>query len=763
MRSAGRKSSAKGSFVVAAAAFIFACAIAGALCFQYYSQLQATLQAESSGYLREVSARISSNIDRIISDNYSFLRTLSSGIIASSADSFPKVQALVDEQRDYWDFQDIILIDQNCRAYNADGSVMKLDNDPDFLDAVLANQAAISSAQMINNEERIMISTPLGDCSVDGIPMIAMAASYDPATFDQTLSMSAFGGNSFSCIFEVDGTTVVRSSSEAAFEMGYNILTTIDDSDETAGNVAEDVKATIAKGEVGETRFTRDDIRYYAVYTPVAPENWYLMTFVPANSVNAKSDLLLNTTLLICGGITTVFAALVAFLLFVSTRNRHRLENVAYVDRVTGGHTITRFYELARESLETAKDRRFALVYTNLEKFKVLNEQFGRRACDELLVAFCKILERGLREGEILGRLSADNFCILIEYTDEAEMRKRLIEWFEYAEIYIAENNPIWSFPTAEFGIYVMDDNEIPFPQMIDRAKLALKESPQAVGNRVRYAVYDDEVRRLLFREKQLEDLMEQAIPNKEFKVYLQPKYKLPEREIGGAEALTRWVSESEGMIFPDEFIPLFEKNGFIVTLDLYVFDEVCGILRSWLDSEKPVMKVSVNCSRAHLRDLNFIDRYRKIAQKHGVPEHLIEIELTESIVMEDAERLIGVIDAIHEAGFECSIDDFGSGYSSLNMIQSIPADSLKLDKIFFRDRSKDPERTKSVVGSIVSMAKALSMDTIAEGVEHWDQVDMLEDIGCDYIQGYVFARPMPVDEFEELAFGEGRADEDNS
>ncbi|MEG0323992.1 MAG: EAL domain-containing protein, partial [Raoultibacter sp.] len=273
----------------------------------------------------------------------------------------------------------------------------------------------------------------------------------------------------------------------------------------------------------------------------------------------------------------------------------------------------------------------------------------------------------------------------------------------------------------------------------------------QAVGNRVRYAVYDDEVRRLLFREKQLEDMMEQAIPNKEFQVYLQPQYKLPERTIDGAEALARWVSESEGMIFPEEFIPLFEKNGFIITLDLFVFEEVCRILQSWLDGGKPVMKVSVNCSRAHLRDRNFIDQYRQIAQKYEVPEHLINIELTESIVMEDSEFLIGVIEAIHEAGFECSIDDFGSGYSSLNMIQAIPADSLKLDKIFFRDKSKDPERTKSVVRSIVSMAKALSMDTIAEGVERWDQVEMLEDIGCDYVQGYVFACPMPVNEFEEL------------
>ncbi|MEG0375137.1 MAG: diguanylate cyclase, partial [Raoultibacter sp.] len=477
MGTAGQKSSARRSFAIAVATFVLACAIAGALCFQYYNQLQATIQVESSSYLREVSARIGSNINRIIADNYSFLKTLSTGLIASKADSFPVVQALVDEQREYWDFQDIILIDQDGRAYNTDGSVIRLDHDPDFLEEVLGNHATISSAQTINNEERIMISMPLSGYSVDGISMIALAASYDLATFDQTLSMSAFGGNAFSCIFEVDGTTVVRSASEASFEIGHNVLTTISDSDEAVGGGVEDIKAAIAQNEVGEIRFTNKGIRYYAVYTPVAPKNWYLITFVPANSVNAKSDLLLNSTLLICGVITTVFAALVSFILFISARNRHRLERAAYVDEVTGGNTMARFYELARDSLDEAKGRRFALVYTNLEKFKVLNEQFGRRVCDELLVAFSKIIECGLREGEILGRLSADNFCLLIEYIDEVEMRERLIEWFEYAEDYIIVESPVWSLPTAEFGIYVIDDVEISFPQMIDRAKLALKES----------------------------------------------------------------------------------------------------------------------------------------------------------------------------------------------------------------------------------------------------------------------------------------------
>lgn len=212
-------------------------------------------------------------------------------------------------------------------------------------------------------------------------------------------------------------------------------------------------------------------------------------------------------------------------------------------------------------------------------------------------------------------------------------------------------------------------------------------------------------------------------------------------------------------MIWPDEFIPLFEKNGFIVQVDIYVFEEVCRVLRKWMDAGKTPPKVSVNCSRVHLQDPRFLNPYRRIAEEYNIPPGLLEIELTESVVVHDSDRLLAIIDEIHEAGFSCSMDDFGSGYSSLNMIQDIPVDTLKLDRIFFHDITRDPKRMESVVDSIVRMARALSIETVAEGVEISSQVEMLRRIGCDLIQGFVFAKPMPIDAFEELAFSEEKGE----
>lgn len=740
----------RGVFII----FIVVCIVTGGFCFQYYNRLQKTIRDESSGYLMEISRRIGSNIDRIIDDNYAVLNTLGSVIRTSQAESFTDIRRIVDTQKNYWNYQEVLFIDENGNAYNSYGKSVSLNNDTYFINAVINKKQGISATQMIDNQECIMVTIPVDDMVIDEKKMVALATSYSPAFFDKILSMTAFNGEAFSCIVSNAGTILVRSTAPDSIKSGYNVLTTIGESKLDEGVSIEKVKQDISDNYSGEIGFTLNGVRNYMVYMPISPENWYLFTFVPASAVNEKSDMLLKITLLIGGLITMAFAGLITFVLYISYRNKRKLEQLAYVDEVTGGNTIQKFYQDAEEALRMPDAPAYALVFTNFEKFKVLNEQFGRRACDTILREFYKIISSKLHGNECLGRQSADNFCILIEYEDEAELLKRFVAWYAGGEEYILRSKPIWLLPVVEFGVFVIGKDSIPFTQMIDRAKLALRESPHNINNRVRYAFYDDEVRRSLFREKHLEDMMEEALKHNEFQVYLQPQVNVADERIIGAEALTRWVSPYEGTIFPDEFIPQFEKNGFIVQLDLWVFEQVCSLLRRWIDHGLEPVKISVNCSRVHLKNPDFLNEYKRIAQQYLVPEQFIEIELTESVVMEDSERLTRVIHDIHSMGFRCSMDDFGSGYSSLNLIRSIPVDTLKLDKIFFRETDKDSSRTESVVGSIVSMAKALSMVTVAEGVEYLEQVEMLRKIGCDYIQGYVFAKPMPIADFERLVFG---------
>ncbi|MEG2687398.1 MAG: EAL domain-containing protein, partial [Christensenellaceae bacterium] len=349
-------------------------------------------------------------------------------------------------------------------------------------------------------------------------------------------------------------------------------------------------------------------------------------------------------------------------------------------------------------------------------------------------------------------RISSDNFAVLSRYENKEMLEERICSIFDQmmtSQTFSAAKPYELVFSC---GIYVIDDPTLPLNLINDRANIArltIKNNHAAS-----FAFYDHAMNKQLLEEKAITDRMQFALDNHEFIVYLQPKFDLKTTKVVGAEALVRWNHPEKGLISPMSFIPLFEKNGFVTQIDLFVFEEVCRILKDWAQKGLPLMKISVNCSRIHLKTPNFLEEYRRIAAKYNIPLNMLEIELTESAVFEDVETLSNIIHEIHSIGFGCSMDDFGSGYSSLNQIRKISVDTLKLDRIFFQPDTVDFERTESVVGSIISMAKALHMCTVAEGIEERKQVDMLKNLKCDYIQGFYFAKPMPVVDFEKIAFG---------
>lgn len=737
------------------AGFIALCLVVFLFGFQYYKSLYVTIRGESQSYLQEVSRRISENLEKTIDDNFAALYILGATLEKANSASGDKVLSLLEQQKKFWNFENLLLVDQTGTAYDitAKDSVFFAFEDSVRIQLLNKNKA-LTNTQMVNNKEYFIFSVPLNNVTIDGKGIIALAACYDPSALDQVLSMSSFNDQAYSQIVTKSGTVVTRATAPQALKSGYNIFSTLKQAELEDGSTLNQLQNEIRDDVVNQISFTLDGVRRYMVYTPIAyPEEWSLLTFVPSQVVNQKSEMLLQSTLIICGLIAAAFSLLVVALFSLFSANRRKLERIAYVDDITGGNTLQRFYQLAKKALEENPEKQFALLYSNIENFKVLNVQLGRKSCDVLLQHFDAFISSKLEEGECLGRHSADNFCILFHYTDMHALITRMADWETQAEVYLQQAGNSSGMPTTQFGIYIVENTTLSLPEMIDRAKMALKEALQPVVKKLSYAFYDDLVRRQLFREKQLSDMMEDALINREFQIYLQPKVRLPEEVIGGAEALVRWISASEGMIFPDEFIPLFERNGFIVRLDLYVFEEACRTMRSWIDQKVTPLKISVNCSRVHFKNPFFLTPYLRVADQYQIDHSLIEIELTESVVFENMGQLTSIIHEIHSAGFGCSMDDFGSGYSSLNLIQSIPVDTLKIDKIFFKRSPDEATRTETVVKSIVQMAQSLSLITVAEGVEYREQVEMLKRVGCDYVQGYVFAKPMAVSDFEQMAF----------
>ena len=448
-------------------------------------------------------------------------------------------------------------------------------------------------------------------------------------------------------------------------------------------------------------------------------------------------------------GILTLVIALILLSLVVKYVQFYGKQGL---DDVTGGKNKKEFERVCSRLLKGEGE--FVVVYANIDRFKLINDAYGDDEGDVVLKKIHQIIdEEMLSWDEASGRIMADNFGMLMRFLSMNKLEHRLARINEQLSS-LKDKDGVEYGIKLYFGIYQVVDKNESVSAMLEKANLALKRVTHSMQHLVHMGVYDEKDKKQLGREKELEMKMERALRNGEFIPYLQPKYELENETIGGAEALVRWMDPVEGMIVPNEFIPLFEKNGFIVELDLYMFEQVCRLVEKWNKNGYRIIPISVNMSRGHFSVPGFFERYMQILSRYDVPDRSIEIELTESLFYNEMSMLKELIDKIHEAGMLCSIDDFGSGYSSLNMLKEVEVDALKLDRVFFKE-TEDNKRSKSVINSVIHLAQDLELRTISEGVEVRSQVDYLKEAECDYIQGYIFARPMPVSDFEKIAFAQ--------
>ena len=267
---------------------------------------------------------------------------------------------------------------------------------------------------------------------------------------------------------------------------------------------------------------------------------------------------------------------------------------------------------------------------------------------------------------------------------------------------------------------------------------------------------YDDDMRENMVSEQVIVNNMNGSLERDEFIVYLQPKYNLNTEKVVGAEALVRWIHPQLGFVSPAKFVPIFEQNGFIYQLDKYVWEKTCQMLREDIDAGRPVMPVSINVSRVDFYSPNLVQVFEDLTAKYNLDPRLLELELTESAYVDNPQQIIEITSQLQAKGFVILMDDFGSGYSSLNMLKDLPVDILKIDLRFLSDsQGVENGRADNILNSVVRMAKRLDVPVIAEGVETQKQVDFLRTIGCEYAQGYFFAEPVPLDEYRNLIQGD--------
>ena len=422
-----------------------------------------------------------------------------------------------------------------------------------------------------------------------------------------------------------------------------------------------------------------------------------------------------------------------------------QLRYLAEFDELTGIYNKNKFYKSTREMLLANPGADFVLIRFDVDRFQLINSFFGTQEGDRLLKYIAKMLSGYVsdKQPSAYGRIEADVFCLCFPSSYIADIETSMSKIRDLVASYNLNYDIV---PSC--GIYYITDRGMPIEIMYDRATLAAK---RCKGNYVNfYAVYDGSMSAQIVREQEITNEMSSALATGQFQIYLQPKYHIASNRPVGAEALVRWFHPQKGLIPPGDFVPVFERNGFIPKLDYYVWEEVCRLLRKWADEGRELYPISVNISRVDLYNPRLAEMVIELTEKYDLPSELLNLELTESAYTDNPVAMSETMAKLQSKGFTIMMDDFGSGYSSLNILKDISVDVLKIDMRFL-SKTKIPGRGENIIASVVRMAKWLHIPVIAEGVETKDQVEFLRSIGCEYVQGFYFAKPMPVEAYADL------------
>lgn len=424
--------------------------------------------------------------------------------------------------------------------------------------------------------------------------------------------------------------------------------------------------------------------------------------------------------------------------------NSELLQSVA-VDDLTGLPTKQQHKMEATQILKESKGK-FAYVSCDIIDFKFFNENYGYAYGNIALKNIASVLLKEMKKNELISRTTGDHFCMMLGYTTEEALRERILKMLDKVSDFPTDDKGGRHKAVFRCGVYpIRKEDDINVVR--SRANMARKKIAKCLTTTINLYSEDDLAKEL--ERKELEEELRFAVENKELVVYFQPKFDIASEKVIGAEALVRWNHPKRGMLPPGLFIPMCEENGFICTVDFYMMEEVCAKMKQWKEAGKQLIKVSVNFSRLHLSNKDFVDKLVEVVRKYDLEPENLEIELTETVAYEEMNNLLDVMRQIKEAGFGLSMDDFGSGYSSLNLLREMPVDVLKLDKGFLDDcGGNESTREKRIISHVISMAKDLEISVLAEGVETMQQKEFLRESNCDMIQGYYYAKPMPTDKF---------------
>lgn len=694
--------------------------------FLFYSQMNLLLQEQSSFYLQEITTKSAERLKEKVDGDLRMLEGIAlflGGLDQLDVDHWLSV---MQDNPLFAEFQryGFMLADGRMYTQEIDG----LDfSDRQYFKDVMQGKTTISEVFIDNLYQKptLAYGVPIRQ---KGTIVGALGVGLVVQEYESYLHLPSFAGEGTMHLLDKNGSIILKLGN-ASIPKRLSLDTLRDE---------------FLSGESGIVRLDdKADPRLLA-YAPVGVQQWMLLVEIPNKfllETQRKTKLYALLMALLYGALMLFFPY---YILFKRRNYELSLLKLAYFDEMTGIANYTLFEESATHLVHDKDPTKYACIVLNIRRFKLINDLFGYSYGDTLLKQVAAMLPTFCKEDELYGRKDGDRFLLLL--------KEGLVE--ERVRKILATLNTIALPDTAQFslefvaGIYHLEETNIPIPICMDRATLALDHLKDDHG--AHYMVYNEAIRDKLLDESELVKGFQQALAEKQFFVVLQPKFNMFTAKIVGCEALIRWNHPVRGLLAPIQFIPVFEEHNLITELDMFVLREVCEKLIQWQGQGLEVLPVSVNQSRAHLDNPTYVSDLIHEVDQYGLDHSLLEFEMTESIFLSNLTHLKAVVSELRKAGFCISIDDFGSGYSSLNMLKNISVDFLKLDREFLME-AEDDIRSQKVIRSAIQMAHDLGMLVIAEGVETKAQAEMLMGMECTIAQGYYYERPISMEAFERL------------
>ncbi len=704
------------------------------------ANLYAAIEDKTQHYVKDVSFQLANDIDAILSNSVKALNLLGDFMAGGqeSPDTWTFSSALMERARSFG-FSKLVVIFPDGKSRYSGASIEGVAEMEGIQNSFAGENGVSFLAQ-----QGILYSIPV--CQNNQIVGV-LGGVRDKAGMQKLIHPYVFDGLGLTCILDQSGDVIISPTNREPFLRLDDIFTGETNAEQLS---VYQMKKNMEAGKSGVFSFTAvDHTKLILAYDPLNTYGWILLTLVPADLITGQTDLFVVRIFIITA---LSIVAFIFFLFLVSHALRvynRQLEQIAFTDPVTEGMTNAAFQLACRNLLRSVPAGTCTVVALNVKNFKLINENFGVKAECDALRHIARTLESELHKDELCARSERDHFflCLLEANRDAVQARLDHVTESINAFNQTLENPHLLSIIK---GAYLVEDPTLEITLIQDRASTACRSSENS--NNPACVFYDAVITQRLQWEQELNDAFELSLKSKDFHVYLQPKVSAEDERLIGAEALVRWNHPQLGTISPSDFIPLFEKNGNIVKLDFYMFTEICALLERWMSAGRPLLPISVNLSRQHFRNPDFLRRLALIAGRYHIPCGILELELTENTFFDD-QSIAVVKEAIvqmHQLGFSCSLDDFGSGYSALGLLKEFAVDTIKLDRRFFLEIEQ--EKSQAVIICLMELARKLGLRTVAEGIETPEQLAFLKRINCDMIQGYIYSKPLPISEFERWA-----------